>query len=483
MGRTAGSVRREELVAVALLTVLAGALRFTDLDLQSFWFDEALTETVIRPGLGDTLDEVRAREATPPLYYALLWLWAQVFGEGDVALRSFSALLGTAAVPVTWLAARELVSGRAALIAAALVATAPYLIWYSQEARSYALASLLAALSLLFLARAARDGRRRDLALWGVGCALLFATHYFAAFLIAAEAAWLVKSQGLRRDTLLAMAAPALSALLLAPLAFDQREDGRADWIDNFPLGGRVSETLRKFVSGFAGAPGEGLGLAAAVLIVAGAGLLVVRVRGDERRGALLMLGLAGVAAGAALLLSGVGFDYLYHRNLLVLWIPLAIALGAGFASARTAGTVAAGALCLVFAAIHVAVVRDESYHRPNWEAALREIGQPRVARGLVLTPAYSDDPLIHYGHRIVESSDNPPAVRELALIGEFPHPGRIAPGKRFGKFTVVRRQEFNGVWAAILRSPRPEPLKLVYIKGTPIGGTTARILLEPAAD
>lgn len=468
---------------MALLTVIAGALRFTHLDLQSFWFDEALTETVIRPSLGDTLDEVRGREATPPLYYSLLWLWSRVFGEGDVALRSFSALLGTAAVPVTYLAARELVSRRAGLIAAGLVATTPYLIWYSQEARSYALASLLAALSVLFLARGARSGRRRELFAWGITCALLFATHYFGAFLIAAEAAWLLRTQGLRRGVLLAFAAPALSALLLAPLALDQREDGRADWIDNFSLQGRVTETIRKFVSGFAGAPGEGRGLLAALLIMVGAALFIWRVRGAERRGALLPLGLAATAAGGALLLSIGGFDYLYHRNLLVLWIPFAIALGAGFAAGRAAGTAAAALLCLVFAGIHIAVVRDSSYHRLDWESAANHIGDPDEPRAVVVAPPFADDPLIHYGHELVEWQENPPPVREIAVVGEIITPSQLEPGRRIGRFTVTERTEWGGVWTAILRAPKPQPLRLGYVKAEPLGSASVRVLLEPAAD
>ena len=103
-------MKRAELWAIVAVTALAALLRFATLDVQSFWYDEAVTVGLLERGLGDMLGEIPDSESTPPLYYVLAWLWAKVFGLGEVGLRSFSAVLGTAVVPVAWLAARELVS-------------------------------------------------------------------------------------------------------------------------------------------------------------------------------------------------------------------------------------------------------------------------------------------------------------------------------------------------------------------------------------
>ncbi len=102
-------------------------------------------------------------EATPPLYYVLAWPWAHVFGTGEIALRSFSAVIGTATVPLMYAAGKELVSRRAGLIAAALTATSPLMIWYSQEARAYALLVLFGAASLWFFARVLNNPTRAQL--------------------------------------------------------------------------------------------------------------------------------------------------------------------------------------------------------------------------------------------------------------------------------------------------------------------------------
>ena len=114
------------------------------------------------------LREVRASESNPPLYYVLAWAWSKLFGTGAVGLRSLSALFGAATIPIAYLIGRELLSRRAGLIAAALVALNPMLIWYSQEARSYALLVFLCSASLLFFLRVRRSGDPWDLLLWSL---------------------------------------------------------------------------------------------------------------------------------------------------------------------------------------------------------------------------------------------------------------------------------------------------------------------------
>src|SRR5206468_11333453 len=132
------------------LIALGAALRLWRIGHQSYWLDEAFTANIARRDFGGMLDGVRHTESTPPLYYVLAWAWERVFGWHEAGLRSLSALFGVAAVPAAYAAARERFSHRAALLAAALFAVNPYFVWYSQEARAYALLVLLCTLPLLF---------------------------------------------------------------------------------------------------------------------------------------------------------------------------------------------------------------------------------------------------------------------------------------------------------------------------------------------
>ena len=106
------ALSRRWALGVVALTALGAALRFATLDLQSFDFDEAFTVGPVLGGsFGAMLDAIPRTESTPPLYYALAWLWTQAFGVGEVGVRSLSALLGTALVPVAFGTARELGGG------------------------------------------------------------------------------------------------------------------------------------------------------------------------------------------------------------------------------------------------------------------------------------------------------------------------------------------------------------------------------------
>src|SRR3954465_8256788 len=188
------AVRAEPLLVG--LVVLAAVLRFATIDQQSYWLDEAFTVGLLREDFPHMLKYMTETEATPPLYYVLAWPWAHVFGTGEVALRSFSALIGIAVVPVGYLVGREAVSMTAGVVTAALVAFNPLLVWYSQEARPYSLLVLLSGLSLLFFLRALRRRETRDLWLWALVSALALLTHYFAAFLVVPEGLWLAWGWG-----------------------------------------------------------------------------------------------------------------------------------------------------------------------------------------------------------------------------------------------------------------------------------------------
>ncbi len=162
--------RSTVLWGLAGLTALGIAVRFASLGLQSYHHDEVITAMRVIPGsFVDMLHRVKTSESNPPLYYVLAWGWAKAFGTGEFGLRSLSALFGAATVPVGYLIGRQLASRRAGLLLAALIAVNPMLIWYSQEARSYALLVFFAALSLLFFLRALNTRRGADLAALGAG--------------------------------------------------------------------------------------------------------------------------------------------------------------------------------------------------------------------------------------------------------------------------------------------------------------------------
>jgi 4-amino-4-deoxy-L-arabinose transferase-like glycosyltransferase len=133
-------------LALTLLTLLALALRVTHLG-RSLFTDEAYSLALAQRGFGHMLG-LFGYEANGMPYPLVLWPLIRVFGTGEAVLRAPAVLAGTASVPALWWAARRLgYRETVALGAAALLALNPMAIWYSQEARPYALVMLASCLA------------------------------------------------------------------------------------------------------------------------------------------------------------------------------------------------------------------------------------------------------------------------------------------------------------------------------------------------
>src|SRR3954470_19891138 len=181
---------RTTYAALALLTLAALALKLFRIDAASYWADELFSVFWVRESLGFLWSaEAFEIETTPPLYYTLLKPWAAAFGSGELAIRSFSAVLSAAAIPLVWRLAREFAGPGTALLAAAIFALNPMQMQFAQEARTYALLPplyVLALLGLVLSCRAAPARRDGALALYGVAALGLVYAHATSAFTLAA---------------------------------------------------------------------------------------------------------------------------------------------------------------------------------------------------------------------------------------------------------------------------------------------------------
>jgi mannosyltransferase len=411
-------------VALASIVVLAAALRFSTLGVQSYWLDEAFSVHIAKLSFADVFAQVKRSEGSPPLYYYLAWLWRHAFGTSEFGLRSLSALIGTATVPAAFYAARELVSERAGLVTALLVALNPWLIWYSQEARTYALLVLLSTVALAFFARALRTGGRRDVLLWVLFAGLAMCAHYFAAFLALPEAALLLWSaRRERRDAravLLSVAGLAALGVPLLALALAQRKGNEQGFIRDLPRSTRLEDIVRHPLAGELGGPVHGFVQAAAVLALAAVALLVTRSGPRERRGALVAF---GVGAGALAIPVAASFvhslDYFLARNSLAVVVPFLIAIAAGLAVPRGGWIAAAtlAGLCALWMAVNVSIPLDAKLQRDDWRGAVHALGPPAQPRVVATTPDFLRMPLTTYLHPAVPLGPAGATASELDLI------------------------------------------------------------------
>jgi len=380
----AGALDTNPLLAVAGLTLLAAVLRFARIGHQGFWFDEANTALLVHFSPGKMLGLLPQTESTPPLYYCIAWVWARIFGFGEAGLRSLSAVAGVLTVPVAYGAGAKLTSRRTGLIVAALAATSPILIWYSQEARSYELVVLLGATTVLTFAYALSAPTSRTLAAWAGACALALATHYFAVIAVVPEAAWLLFAHRRRRSVQVAVALIAVAGLALIPLAISQQGTGNSNWIAKIPLHVRLSQVAPQFLLGFGAPAGRWLRTLDAIVIVMSVALLWRRGGQAERRCARIAGALAGAGAAVMLALLAAGVDDLITRNIIVLWLPLALVVAAGLGAprARMVGLAGVAVLCATGVVAVVGVAVDRDLQRPDWRPVARALGSAPAHAG-----------------------------------------------------------------------------------------------------
>lgn len=357
------------------LVAAAGVIRFALIGHQGFWYDEAHTALLVKLSLRGMVDALPHSETTPPLYFIAAWVWAHAFGNGEAALRSLSAVAGVATIPVVHRAGRALGSPRTATVAAALATFNPLLVWYSQEARSYALLMLLSAIALLAFIECRRDPTSGWLGLWCISGTLALMTHYFAALLIAPEVVILVAANRHDRRVRLAAALVGVAELSLVPLARTQLGTLGAGggWIHQQPFAGRLLDLPQTFAVGYA-APSRLLLVAVSAAVALAGVVALLRDRELARTVAvrdLIRLLAAGVLIVAGLLIAGT--DELDARNVMVLWLPIAllVALGLERLGGWTERSLLA-AICLAGLVAVSGVDLDRDFQRPDWRPLAR---------------------------------------------------------------------------------------------------------------
>lgn len=174
------------------LAGLAFALRVTGLTAQSLWRDEVDTLMFATRPLSEALQMFRQPGQNGPLFFLLMRPWLALAGHSEFALRFPSALAGALAVPLGHGLVMRLAGRTPAALTAVLLAAAPYLTWYGQEAKMYAALIVLALVALwLTLDVTRRGGLWRWFLLYGITTAAIY-MHILAALLVPVQFLWLV---------------------------------------------------------------------------------------------------------------------------------------------------------------------------------------------------------------------------------------------------------------------------------------------------
>ena len=173
-------------IVVALLTVIGLAVRIPGLG-NGLWADEIYSVVYsFRTPFPEALS-VFPGDNKHPLYALLAHAALSVFGEGAWVVRLPSLVLGVATIPLLYALGARITSRAEALAAAALLAFSYHHVWFSQNARGYAMLAFFAVLTTLLLLKASRSDGYRLWIWYALAAALGAYTHLTFVFAVVAQ--------------------------------------------------------------------------------------------------------------------------------------------------------------------------------------------------------------------------------------------------------------------------------------------------------
>lgn len=430
--------------SLILITAVAACVRFCGLGAESFWLDEATSLLLARMDLREMVGWTAA-DVHPPLYYSLLHYWLAL-GTNEVAIRALSALAGTLTVPFVYGIGRLLFGRATGWVAALLLALSPFHLWYSQEARMYALVAFLTTCSVYCMLEALRGKNGLAWVGYVLSACLSLYTHYYAFFILLfqnAFMAYLCLTDSRRRRSLGAWAAAQVAVLLCfvpwLPVIMRQASQGGGGW---------VARSI--------GVPS--IDVLAHTAIVYTVGMTRPWYPSLARRGAYLLFGACGVVAllGVAKRepsqsrLTGV-------QALLFVAAYLALPLGAAWVLSQWKPMYAMRYLLPFLPAYLLLVARGAAAVRWPW-------ARWGLVVLLVLTQAVGV-------HIIVREAQNPDWRGVAAYVLERAEPGDVV---MFSPGWDIKPFDYYAQGAVEVYGDTPVPLPEVGLE---------RVLMEPLAD
>jgi hypothetical protein len=365
-----------------------------------FWIDEGISTGISSHPFADIPGLLR-QDGSPPLYYLLLHVWMRVAGSGEADTHALSLGFALLSIPTAFVLGRELFGTRAAWGSAALAATNPFLTYYAQETRMYALVAWLSMVVAGSFALAFVRRRRGWVPVFAAAQAALIYAHNWGFFIAAGTAAalglclWLADDRrALLRDAALAYGGIALLFAPWVPTLLFQAGHTGAPW--------SARPDLNALVSGLVVVSG-GPTTALALGLVGGAGLVSLAggwhgvgpagPKGREAaRDAAVLAAVLAVALLVAWLASQMSPAW-SHRYFAIFVGPLLLLAGGALTSAGRLGVVT----LLVVALFWLHPRTGELNNKSDAHRIAFLVGDSLAPGDLIISTHPEQAPVLHY--------------------------------------------------------------------------------------
>lgn len=196
---------------------------------QSLWLDEAISANVARSiPLTRIISRFSIHDFHPPLYYFFLRIWSLIFGISEISLRMPSVIFSLLTGYVVYKIVISISGKRNALWAALFFLFNPLIVYYSQEARMYMIATFFLSVATYYLLKLLKSKKQKsaDILLFNIATALSIFTFYGSVFMIAAFGLVLILK---KRISIIPISfiGVGVALLILSPLLFLQYQNSQ----------------------------------------------------------------------------------------------------------------------------------------------------------------------------------------------------------------------------------------------------------------
>jgi mannosyltransferase len=378
-------------VDVAIVCSVAFVLGLVRLGTPSLWLDESFTAQ------GDPVQAFT--NGYHWLYYSLEWPWRHLVGDSEWALRFPSVVGSMLACALLVVLARRFFERPVALAAGLLLATSPFFVKWSQQARGYTFLVAVGLLATLVLLRALERGTPGAWAGYGFALTLVVLWHPVGALLLVPSQVVLVAQRRERAFPHVLLAAVIVMVIGVpwaAQIAVRSTGEGVAmNWL-KFPTVGVAARTFTD-VSGVAGVG----------VLLALVGLWLLRRRSQSSIATWL-----GTWAFAPFVLAlAVSLVRpIYLDRYLMIAAP-AFALLGGVALMYLGTRWRAAAVAAVVVVTSVGLVRwystagDGNWRGEDWRTAVSTVLAKRGNAAVVVAPWSASPAADYYGAKAVSAS------------------------------------------------------------------------------
>jgi mannosyltransferase len=434
------SARSIAMAGFAVVVIIGAVLRINHVNRLSLWFDEGLTVLYSKQPWASVAGFHGFYSPHPPLYFTFVKV-GDLYVGNEMAGRLISVIAGIATIPLFYLLIARVLDHTAAFVASLALALSPIHLYYSQEARMYALVVFF--LTVTFLALVSYNERPgwRWAAIYGVSAALALWVDYSAVFVLAPQTAFIaVQFARRRRQTTPLMVAAVLAVVAFLPWIPQVLDSVKAaDLVENTDSYLAVDHTRvttvmlsligyggdDSYFQSFRGTLWTRWPVFRPILLIALLPLIVLGVKGLWRRWeAMLVVGGLMSTMLIAIWVSQVSPGFA-ERTVITTMLGWSALLGAAFSAKSSrlmkSVTVACLAVVLIVQSTTIGILYDSSA-KEEWRSVSDDVATVSTLNFPLITYSYAGaaDTLLSVYHPEIIQSNRVITVRDGVLDREL---------------------------------------------------------------